>query len=187
MLSIIISGMPAVGKTTAANLLAQELGLKVIGGGDILKEMARDRGYDPKDETWWDTDEGISFLREREVNPEFDKEADRRLLQKIKQGNVIVTSYTAPWISKVGFKVWLDGSLEKRTERMAKRDNISLEECRAKIIVRDKENYELYKRHYGIEFGTDKKPFDMVINTDNLTARQVADAILEKMKETGIW
>jgi cytidylate kinase len=187
MLSIIISGMPAVGKTTTANILAKTLGFKVIGGGDILKEMARDRGYNPTDESWWDTKDGIAFLREREVNPEFDKEADRRLLQKIKQGNIIVTSYTAPWISKLGFKVWLEGSIEKRTERMAKRDKISIAESKARIAIRDKENYELYKRLYGIEFGIDKKPFDIVVSTDNMTAEEVANTILEKMKETGVW
>ena len=34
--SIVISGMPVVGKTTLANKLATKYDLKHIGGGDIL-------------------------------------------------------------------------------------------------------------------------------------------------------
>jgi cytidylate kinase len=33
-------GMPAVGKTTVAKLLAKELKVPLVGGGDILKEIA---------------------------------------------------------------------------------------------------------------------------------------------------
>ena len=40
MNAIIVSGMPAVGKTTVSKLLGDALGLKVVGGGDVLKEMA---------------------------------------------------------------------------------------------------------------------------------------------------
>lgn len=32
--------MPAVGKTTVSKIVAEGLGLKVVGGGDVLKEMA---------------------------------------------------------------------------------------------------------------------------------------------------
>jgi Cytidylate kinase len=36
--------MPASGKTTVARLVASRLGLKYAAGGDILREMARERG-----------------------------------------------------------------------------------------------------------------------------------------------
>ncbi|MDQ6668745.1 MAG: AAA family ATPase, partial [Thermoproteota archaeon] len=38
--SIVISGWPAVGKTTVACELAKEFGLKIFNGGDILKKLA---------------------------------------------------------------------------------------------------------------------------------------------------
>ncbi len=47
MEAIIVSGMPAVGKTTVSKLLADALGLRVVGGGDVLKEMAAEEGYKP--------------------------------------------------------------------------------------------------------------------------------------------
>ena len=37
--SIVISGPPAVGKTTIAKGIAEEFDLKFLAGGDLLKEM----------------------------------------------------------------------------------------------------------------------------------------------------
>src|SRR5208283_3397038 len=144
MKAIILSGMPAVGKTTVAQILSKRLGVKTIGGGEILREMARERGYDPTGDDWWDTEEGIKFLRERKTDSEFDKEADKRMVDKINSGNIIVTSYTAPWISKEGIKIWLSASVEVRAERMAKRDHTELSESTQALRIRDKENIELY-------------------------------------------
>ncbi|MEM3839501.1 MAG: cytidylate kinase family protein [Candidatus Micrarchaeaceae archaeon] len=183
MKAIIISGMPAAGKTTVAWILSGKLGLPVIGGGEILKEMAIDRGYKPGGESWWDTPDGIKFLKERETNPNFDKEVDSRLAEKIRKGNIVVTSYTAPWISKDGFKVWLDAGEEKRAERMAKRDGFDIKQTMHTTKIRDDENYKLYKKLYNMEFGKDKSPFDMVINTDNINAGQVAELIIKRLKE----
>ena len=40
MKGIILSGMPAVGKTTAANSLCKEFNIQYYSGGDLLKEIA---------------------------------------------------------------------------------------------------------------------------------------------------
>ncbi len=183
MKAIIISGMPAAGKTTVAWILSGKLGVPVIGGGEILKEMAIDRGYKPGGESWWDTPDGIKFLRERETNPGFDKEVDARLEEKIRHGNIVVTSYTAPWLSKDGFKVWLDAGEKNRAERMAKRDGSNIAQTISTTKIRDDENYRLYKKLYNMEFGKDKVPFDLIIDTNNINAGQVADKIIQKLKE----
>ena len=44
--SIVISGPPAVGKTTVAKGLAKEFNLQYLSGGDVLKEMAKEQGFD---------------------------------------------------------------------------------------------------------------------------------------------
>jgi len=69
--------------------------------------------------------------------------------------------------------LWITASEKTRAERMVKRDKISFSSAAAKIKKRDKQNYLLYKKTYGIEFGKDLKPFDIILHTDNLPAEKV--------------
>jgi cytidylate kinase len=179
--AIIISGKPAVGKTTVARLIAEKLGLRVVGGGDVLKEMAFEKGIDTTGEDWWDTPEGIRFLEERKKSSAYDKEVDERLLKKAKNGDIVITSYTLPWLSQWGTKYWLEGSVESRARRMAKRDGVQIKECRRIVALRDVENYKIYKQIYNIEFGKDLKPFTLVVNTDKKDASRVASMILRRV------
>jgi len=183
--AIIVSGMPAVGKTTVSAILGDSLKIKVIGGGDVLKEMAVEEGYRPGGEDWWDTEEGIAFLEKRKKSSSFDRDVDERLLRKSKAGNVVITSYTLPWLSELGIKIWLSGSVESRAVRMAKRDHTDEERCREIIAIRDRENYEIYKKLYRIEFGRDFKPFDLIIDTDDIDEQKVATIALEYLKNRG--
>jgi CMP/dCMP kinase len=181
MKAIILCGSPAVGKTTVAKIIASKLGLKLVGGGDILKEIALEEGYNAVGDDWWDTKEGMRFMEERAGSPEFDKEVDRRLLARAKKGGVVMTSYTLPWLTKDGIKVWLSGTKRSRAERMAKRDSSSPEECARVIEARDRENYALYKNLYGIRFGKDLSPFSIVVGTDGVPADDVARAVLKQL------
>lgn len=183
--AIIISGMPAVGKTTVSRHVAKELGLKVVGGGDVLKEMAVEEGYRPGGDDWWDTQDGMKFLAERKHKSGFDKEVDRRLREKVKTGDVVITSYPIPWLADGGIKVWLSGSVESRAKRMAKRDHTDEGKCKEVLAVRDVENYKLYKKLYGIEFGEDLAPFDLVVDTDSIDEAEVASVVLQFVRNRG--
>ncbi len=175
--------MSAAGKTTVSRILAKRLGVEAIGGGEILREMASERGYNPVGDDWWDTDEGIRFLRERESDPEFDKEADSRLRKKIIAGNIVITSYTAPWIIKEGFKIWLSATQDTRAKRMSKRDKTNLEKSEGVVKLRDSENYGLYKELYGIDLLNDTAPFDLIIDTNKKTPEQISEIILENAEK----
>jgi cytidylate kinase len=180
--AIIISGMPAVGKTSVSKKVAEALKSPMVGGGDVLKEMAVEEGYTPGGLDWWDKGEGMKFLQHRKRSAGFDKEVDARLLEKAKKGNVIITSYPVPWLSPSGVKVWLSGSVRSRAARMAKRDGLPLSKCREVLMVRDRENHALYKKIYGIEFGKDLKPFDLVIETDSIAEARVAEIVIQYVK-----
>jgi cytidylate kinase len=184
MEAIVLSGLPAAGKTTVAEIISSKLGFKMIGGGEILKEMALDRGYKVTGKEWWDTPDGVKFVKERESNPDFDKEADRRLAKKIEKGDIVVTSYTAPWITEAGFKVWLEGSVKRRTERMAKRDGTEVSEMKEVMRFRDSENKRLYKNLYNIDYGIDKTPFALIVDTNEIAPEEVADIIIKRYKES---
>jgi len=183
MEAIVIAGSPASGKTVAAAAVSKTLGIPMLGGTDILKQMAIEKGYKPGGEEWWDTSEGMRFLEERKTNPEFDKETDRRMAEAIRKGNVVVTSYTAPWIIKEGFKVWISASVETRATRMANRDHIEVGEAAKIIAERDEENRKLYMALYKIDFGHDTRPFDLVVQSDGKTNDEVVKIILDNFKK----
>jgi cytidylate kinase len=165
-LSIVISGWPAVGKTTIATELAKEFRLEIYNGGDILKMLAGEHGYSISGKDWWDTEDAKKFMIERKSNPCFDKEVDQRLVEIVKKGNVVITSYTLPWLVKDAIKIWLKGSQSNRAKRMAYRDNISFEDAKNIINLRDEDNIKIYHKTYGLNFGEDLSVFDFALNTD---------------------
>ncbi|HEX5458211.1 MAG TPA: cytidylate kinase family protein [Candidatus Nitrosotalea sp.] len=171
--SVIISGPPAIGKTTIAKGLGDEFGLKYLSGGDVLKEMAKDQGFDTDRDDFWDTEEGMHFLNIRKTNPEFDKEVDQKLEKIFLTENVIITSYTLPWLVKDGIKIWLAGSHENSAKRMTIRDDISVQDALEIVKKRYDENKTLYHKLYGFNFGEDLSVFNTIINTDDLGPDQV--------------
>lgn len=173
--SVIISGPPAVGKTTLAKGLASEFGLQYLGGGDILKDMAKGEGFDVGGDDWWDTPDGMKFLNRRDENPEFDRAVDDKLSELCKRGGVVITSYTLPWLVGDAIKIWLDGSHENSAKRMKNRDNMTKEDAFEITRERYDKNKALYKKLYGFEFGKDESVFDGIIDTDDLDAEQVMD------------
>ena len=123
--SVVVSGPPAIGKTTIAKGLASEFNLTHLSGGDILKEFANEQGFSSSGDDWWDTDEGMQFLNQRKNNPEFDKKVDEKLKTLFEDGGVVITSYTLPWMVDGGIKIWLSGTIENSAKRMHNRDNVS--------------------------------------------------------------
>jgi len=181
--SIVISGPPAVGKTTVAKGLAEEFQLQYLSGGDVLKKMANEHGFDSAGDDWWDTEEGMKFLSQREENPEFDKKLDEKLIALFDKGGMVITSYTLPWLIKDGIKIWLEGSHESSTKRMQTRDSMSSEDAYEITKERFDKNKALYKKLYDFDFGEDKSVFDVIINTDHLTAQQVIDVTKETVRK----
>ena len=166
-----------MGKTTAADVIAKKYHLTHVAGGDMLKQMAVERGYKPSGAEWWDTQEGMKFLSERRLDPEFDKDVDRRLGEFIAKGDVVITSYPMPWLAKDdGLKLWFEASQKNRAQRLAVRDSINKPEALEIIKKRDGQNKRIYKKLYGIRFGDDLTPFHFVIDTNKMSAREVADA-----------
>lgn len=164
--SIVISGWPAVGKTTMASEIAREFNFKLYNGGDILKMLAYDEGYSVSRNDWWDTEEAKKFMVERKTDPYFDKQVDKKLVEIVKTEKAVITSYTLPWLVEGPIKFWLKGSQLNRAKRMANRDNLSVAEAEKVIKIRDEQNKTIYRKLYGFRFGQDLTVFDFLINTD---------------------
>ena len=111
------------------------------------------------------------------------KNLDKKLTDLFDQGGMVITSYTLPWLIDDGVKIWLEGSHASSTKRMQSRDNMSSENAYEITKARFDKNKALYKKLYGFSFGDDKKVFDVIINTDNLTANQVIDVTTETVRK----
>ena len=60
--------------------------------------MAGDKGYSISGNDWWDTEQAKKFMAERKANLYFDKQVDQKLVEIVKKGKAIITSYTLPWL-----------------------------------------------------------------------------------------
>ncbi|MYB29441.1 MAG: AAA family ATPase [Cenarchaeum sp. SB0663_bin_5] len=181
--AIILSGPPAVGKSTIARSLADTYNMSCISGGDILKEIARKEGFTPTGDDWWDTVDGMNFLAMREENFDFDRRMDEKLLQICSDGDVVITSYTLPWLTSDAIRVWLECSEDVSARRLQNRDGVDA--AHAYKIARDRyrRNRTLYKNNYGFDFGVDNGIFDIIIQTDGKGISQVIREVVEKLDD----
>lgn len=172
-LIICVCGMTGSGKSTVAKKLARKYSLKYYSGGDALKALALEQGYQSKERGWWESPEGLRFLEKRSMDQRFDQKIDRKLLELAKEGNVILDSWTMPWLLKDGFKIWLEASVEKRAARLARRDGIGHKEALTALRRKEEQTKAIYKRLYGFSLGEDFVPFQFILDTNNLSSQEV--------------
>ena len=177
-LVICLSGLSGTGKSTVGRELAKRYGLRYVSGGEALRRKARELGYAAEGPGWWERKEGHDFIAERLRNPSFDREVDAWLIQRAREGGVVIDSWTIAWLLEpgIGIRICLYGSPEVRAARVARRDGLSLEEALEAIRIKEERTRELYKRLYGFDL-MDLSAYDLVIDTDNLTPEEVVAAI----------
>jgi cytidylate kinase len=174
---VCISGMTGSGKSTVAKRLAAKYDLDYFSGGNALRLLAQEEGYHSDVTGWWESPEGLDFLKQRLGDSVFDKKIDQKLLQLAKKGNVVLDSWTMPWLLAEGFKVWLEASSKVRARRVVGRDSISLEEAIKALEEKDERTRQIYKNLYGFDLGYDLSPFNLILSTDDLEPEEVFYAV----------
>jgi len=174
---ICVCGMAGSGKSTLAKKVAEQYNLRYFSGGDALMELAMDEGYRSLEHGWWESQEGLRFLERRRKDPSFDKTVDEKLLEVAQRGNVVLDSWTMPWLLHTGFKIWLEASLEKRAQRIAGRDMMSYEGALEALNKKEKQTKAIYKEIYGFKLGDDLEPFNFVLDTESLNADEVYEVL----------
>ena len=174
---ICVCGMAGSGKSTVAKRIAAECKLTYFSGGDALMALAIEEGFRPLERGWWESKEGLSFLQERGKDPRFDEAVDKKLLEVAEKGNVVLDSWTMPWLLKKGFKVWLEASVEERAKRIAGRDKTSYKEALDALKRKESQTKAIYSKMYGFKLGEDLEPFDFILDTEDLTASEVFQTV----------
>jgi len=170
---ICVCGMTASGKSTVSRKIAEKYRLRLLSGGDALKALAIELGYKPLDHGWWEFKEGQRFLQRRLRDPDFDKKIDQKLLEHARKGNVVLDSWTMPWLFKGGYKIWIDASKKVRAKRLAKRDGMIVRKAIKILEQKEKVTKAIYTKLYGFHLGKDFSPFDLIVDTDTLNEDEV--------------
>ncbi len=164
---IAISGRSGCGNTTVSTLVSQITGYPLINF--TFRNLAEERGVD-----FW------TLSKMAEEDDSIDLELDRRQVEMaMEQESCVLGSRLAIWVLKeADLKVYLEASLEVRVSRIHRREGGSLEERLQETRQRDINDTERYKRIYSID-NTQSDIADLVINTDNLSAQEIAALIVE--------
>lgn len=168
---IAIAGPSKSGKSTIAEHIAEELGIKHVSAGDFFREIADERGM---------TVEELSENADRET----DMEVDRRTLEAGLQEDCVIDGRLAAWVlgDFADLSIYVTADLEERAGRLADIKDIPLEEARERIEKRDQDNDRRYMDYYGIDT-SELEIYDVVMDNTELSMEEqneVVDDLLEQ-------
>jgi cytidylate kinase len=167
VLRIAISSHSGCGNTTATNNVGRTLGLEVVNY--TFRDLARDLDI-PFEE----------IQRQAAKSRIYDFLTDLKLMRASLHPCVVVGSRLAGWLVDADLRVWLHAPLEARAKRIFQREadkHASYESVLYRTLQRDEENRKRYLEVYGIDIN-DRSDFDIIINTEKLTAEQVSSLIV---------
>ena len=163
--------MPGSGKSSVAKLLAKKLGYKRFSSGDFQRNLAKERGLIIKE---------LGDLEAKD--PELDMLVDKRQEEFGKKyDNFVIDAWLGAKFIPHSKKIFLYAEQETRAKRIfndksnkQRMDSEKLqdfEQTKTNMIKRDKVNVERWKKYY-----------DLVIDTTNITVKEVVDKILKAIK-----
>jgi predicted cytidylate kinase len=171
MSTVAIAGLPGSGKTTAARMVAERLGVRLVSAGALFRGMAAERGL---------TLEEFSALAERDGK--IDRMLDEAMADEARRGQVVLEGRLTAWVcaqaSVPAFKVRLDAAPLVRAERIARREGIQVEEALRANELREGSERLRYRTIYGVDL-EDATHYDLVLSTEAMPAEEVAQRIVE--------
>ncbi|HSB46528.1 MAG TPA: cytidylate kinase family protein [Candidatus Bilamarchaeum sp.] len=145
---IAIAGLSGSGKNTLGELLAKELGYRLVC--PTFKDLAAREGVSL-----------MEFQKKAERDHDIDRKFDEVLREQAK-GDCVVTTWLGPWILEADVRIKVFAPLEVRAGRLGKRDGIK--DARKHITERDESNRKRYLKVYGIDIYDDSR-FDALLNS----------------------
>ncbi len=171
---VAIAGPIGVGKSTVARDLAARLGYRSISGGEMFRQIARDRGISVTD---------VNKLAEQD--PGFDHDLDRRQREAAHAlGDCVVESRLSGWMVDADLKIWLHAPVEVRAARVARREGWSTDAAQRDVVERERSEWARYKAIYNIDVD-DLTPYHLVIDTTRWPASAIVDALVVLVRAAG--
>ncbi|MBN2368499.1 cytidylate kinase family protein [Candidatus Woesearchaeota archaeon] len=174
---IAISGTAGSGKSTVAKILAEKLGYKHYSMGDFQREIAKAKGLSI-----------LKLMELEKTDPSIDRMVDEKQ-KKIGQteDNFIIDAWLSPHFIPHAYKIFMDADPKIRSKRVSgkKREAETYkteEEAVEAFRKREEINKERWIRYYGFDY-TDKKNYDLVVDTTDKDINQVVELILGEIKK----
>ena len=169
-MKITLSGLGGTGKSSIAKRLAQKLDYEHYSSGDLQREIAKERGLTI---TEWD-------IKQQE-DPKYDNMVDGRMRQLgQKKDNIVIDGWLAAHFVPDAIKIFLIGNLPVRAKRITiKREAESFTEVSTAIKttkLREEVNRKRWLKFYDFDY-TDKKNYDLVVDTTDLSEDDVFDKV----------
>lgn len=169
-LRIAVSGKSGCGNTTVSSLVARQLGIRLINY--TFHTMADEMEIDFTE---------LCDLAEHDDS--YDRKVDTRQVEMAREGSCVLASRLAVWFLKeADLKVFLTAPVRVRAERIASREDRSVEEVLRETRSRDERDRGRYMRLYGID-NDDYSFVDLVIDTEKHNQDEVASIILERVAQ----
>ncbi|MFH1663583.1 MAG: cytidylate kinase family protein [archaeon] len=187
--TVIVSGFSGSGKSNLVECIAKKFNLKCIHTSALLREIIENHSTELSKENnvgnkgWWESSKGKKMIEERLIQTEYDKLLDKKLLELIEEGSIAMDSWTMGYLSNKGFKIWLSASAETRAKRISKRNNQPLDKVLEAIKSKEEKTTEIYKKLYGFTLGENLEKFNLVIDTEGISEKQVQKIALKELKE----
>ncbi len=162
MVIIAISGPHGAGKTTIAISIAEKFNLRYLSAGQIFRNLARERGMSI-----------VEFTRYVSNHPEIDIMIDNFVKKEAAKGNIVLDSQLAyKMIENLKpIKILVTARKNDRIIRLMQRENISYEEAKLEIELRDASERKRFKQLYNVDLWN-PKDFHIIINTSKLSKQE---------------
>ena len=171
---VTVSGLPGSGTSTVCALLSQRLSWPCVNVGQSFREMAEEAGLSLAE-----------FGRAAESDGEIDKRLDARTVEMARnERRLILEGRVCAWMTHRhglrALKVWLEAGIECRAQRVSSRDGQVLSETLSDMRERERSEAVRYRTHHQIAID-DLSVYDLIIETDQLSAADVAGRITHRL------
>jgi cytidylate kinase len=102
-----------------------------------------------------------------------DLEADKILLEEVDKGEVVIDSWSLPWLTGKGLRIHLLADLTVRAKRAAERGGIPYQNALERISAKDEQTRQLFLRLYGFDIKKDHHVFGYTLDTHELSQAEV--------------
>lgn len=169
--SLAISGQCCSGKSTLCRILSKKLNWSHVNIGNEYRKIAKS--------------EGLEIEKFGSIPDILLRQIDDQIHQRIQtEANMIWDGRLACYLARDNvktFKVYCAAGLDVRAERSASRDKISFEEARRKVLARDTEEANVFKRLYNILNPGSKKWVNLRLDTSYNSPEELADTVLRAL------